>query len=192
MDCDDGSVSPHGELGRLIGAVTLALGLIGCAEPPTDIAGPAASTPSTSTTDTAADTTTTDPPTDTPRAPTYDELIELLRSRCARGEFWTCDGLFNLARPDSPDEDFGASCGDRLETGDWCVDVYGVPRPADYGDDPLLDELWDLCASDRPTAARACDDLYVIAYADTEYLYFGASCAERFTDLSQSCEERMD
>ena len=166
--------------------MALALAAVGCAEPPADLVSPP------SVTSAVDGVTTTTVPATVPPAPTYGELIEILRTRCAQGEFWTCDGLFNLARPDSADEDFGASCGDRLETGDWCVDVYDEPRPSDYGDDPLLDQLWDLCASESPAAARACDDLYVIAYADTEYVYFGASCAERFRDMSRSCVELMD
>lgn len=47
-----------------------------------------------------------------------------------------------------------------------------------YGDDPVLDGLWDACASGD---GQACDDLYFDSVTGSEYERFGLTCGDRFT-----------
>lgn len=49
---------------------------------------------------------------------------------------------------------------------------------ATYGDNPVLDRLWDACASGD---GQACDDLYFDSATGTEYERFGLTCGDRFT-----------
>jgi hypothetical protein len=46
-----------------------------------------------------------------------------------------------------------------------------------YGDDPVLDGLWDACASGD---GEACDDLYFDSASGSEYERFGLTCGDRF------------
>jgi hypothetical protein len=45
-----------------------------------------------------------------------------------------------------------------------------------YGSDPVLDILWDWCDEGR---MWACDELYLMAEAGSDYEWFGDSCGER-------------
>ena len=48
--------------------------------------------------------------------------------------------------------------------------------PVTYGDDPELDELWDLCDAGDGVA---CDELWSRAPIGSEYERFGVTCGER-------------
>jgi hypothetical protein len=49
----------------------------------------------------------------------------------------------------------------------------------DYGDDAVLDLLWDACEGGN---SQACDDLYLSAPLETEYLEFARTCAGQLPD----------
>jgi hypothetical protein len=49
-------------------------------------------------------------------------------------------------------------------------------RPANYGDSPALDALYDKCKAGN---YKACDDLYVEADNGTAYQRFGDTCGNR-------------
>lgn len=53
----------------------------------------------------------------------HTRLIEL----CADGDMVACDDLYLDSPIDSPEEEFGDTCGGRQpsDTGQWCVDVFG-------------------------------------------------------------------
>lgn len=48
--------------------------------------------------------------------------------------------------------------------------------PVAYGDDPVLDELWDRCEAGEGVA---CDELWEQAPIGSEYERFGVTCGER-------------
>lgn len=48
--------------------------------------------------------------------------------------------------------------------------------PFEYGDDALLDGLWDQCEAGQ---GYACDELWKVAPLDSVYEAFGISCGER-------------
>ena len=65
-----------------------------------------------------------------------------------------------------------------------CVDGVTDPDPVDgaidtYGDDPILDRLWDSCADGNN---QACDELYLSAPLDSGYLEQARTCAGRLPD----------
>ncbi|HZJ04732.1 MAG TPA: trypsin-like peptidase domain-containing protein [Nocardioidaceae bacterium] len=52
----------------------------------------------------------------------------------------------------------------------------GSVSPASYGDDPLLDHLWDKCADGD---MASCDQLYQLSPFGSEYERFGSTCGDR-------------
>lgn len=60
---------------------------------------------------------------------TSDPQLARLIEQCADGDMVACDDLFIESPLNSPEEDFGDTCGGRqpLGTGEWCEDVFG-PR----------------------------------------------------------------
>ncbi len=65
-----------------------------------------------------------------------------------------------------------------------CIDDGAAVEPdagpvSDYGDDRTLDLLWDACDDGNN---QACDELYVDAPLDSEYLEFARTCADRLPD----------
>ncbi len=59
--------------------------------------------------------------------------------------------------------------------------------PQIYGDDPVLDQLWDACAEG---VGQACDNLWAEAPIGSTYERFGVTCGERFEILN--CADEMD
>ena len=65
-----------------------------------------------------------------------------------------------------------------------CVDAAADPEtgavaPDSYGDDPILDRLWDACEEGNN---QACDELYLSAPLDTAYVEYARTCAGRLPD----------
>ncbi|MFP4234389.1 MAG: trypsin-like peptidase domain-containing protein [Nitriliruptoraceae bacterium] len=110
-----------------------------------------------------------------------DPGLDALWDACEAGDMQACDDLYRYSPVASGYEAFGDSCGERNEPAGWCEDLYGsaAPGPADvtgYGDDPVLDRLWDACeGGDMP----ACDELFVESPVGSSYERFGDSCGER-------------
>ena len=61
------------------------------------------------------------------------------------------------------------------------TDAVGTTNGAvnDYGDDAVLDLLWDACEGGN---SQACDDLYLSSPLETEYLEFARTCAGQLPD----------
>jgi hypothetical protein len=106
-----------------------------------------------------------------------DAQLDALYDECS-GEGWqACDDLYYESPLGSEYEEYGDTCGGRTDGGGFCAERFGVdPTGQSYGDDPALDLLWDLCADGDDAA---CDDLYSVAPADSEYESFGDSCGGR-------------
>lgn len=120
--------------------------------------------------------------------PDLDRLWDL----CDEGRYWACDSLYERSEPGSDYEDFGATCGDRVETNDLCTTHFGVRNAEAYGSDELLDDLWDTCGSDAAGAAEACDDLFTLAPPGSAYEDFGYTCGDRFDDPDEYCVDLLD
>lgn len=60
--------------------------------------------------------------------------------------------------------------------------------PVAYGDDEVLDLLWDACERGNN---QACDELTRTAPADSGYARFGRSCGERRADATTSCFDEL-
>ncbi len=59
----------------------------------------------------------------------------------------------------------------------------------DYGDDPVLDLLWDQCAAANP---QACDELYRDAPIGSRYETYGRTCGDRLVDSAGlECFEKL-
>ena len=108
-----------------------------------------------------------------------DPILDMLWDWCAAGRsMWACDELLSMAPLGSEYSRFGATCGNRVDTEKWCTDLYGAPEAFGFGDVLELDELWLACASGDGAWARACDLLYSLAPAGTDYSRFGSSCGD--------------
>jgi hypothetical protein len=118
-----------------------------------------------------------------------DARLDVLWDWCDDGAMWACDELYLAALAGSDYEAFGASCGDRLDTQEWCTIEYDAPEAIAYGDVAELDGLWDACASGRGAWAAACDLMFRVSPAGSDYEAFGDSCGDRNTPAGW-CEER--
>ena len=116
-----------------------------------------------------------------------DRDLDALWDLCADGRYWACDVLYEISEVGSQYELFSGTCGERIDTIDWCTDVFNTPVPEDYGDDPYLDALWDLCEHNGPGGPDACDELMMIAPFDSRYEDFGFSCGDRFDSPVEFC-----
>ncbi len=67
---------------------------------------------------------------------------------------------------------YESECGVDLEEA-----VAGATAGQAYGDDPVVDGVWDACASGN---GQACDDLYLDSATGSEYERFGLACGDRF------------
>lgn len=117
-----------------------------------------------------------------------DPILDTLWDWCEDGAMWACDELFLASRAGSDYEWFGATCGDRVDTDEWCTDLYDAPEAFEFGDVVELDELWLECASGVGEWALACDLLFELAPPDTEYSEFGATCGGRI-ETDEWCED---
>jgi len=99
---------------------------------------------------------------------------------CSDGNYWACDGLFELDYYlpiiGGQYTDFGATCGDKVGViEDWCAVYFDTQIPISYGDDPNLDALYDECSQGN---GDSCDLLYFASWKsdDDEYFQFAATC----------------
>lgn len=69
--------------------------------------------------------------------------------------------------------------------------LLGVEEGEEYGDNPVLDALWDDCEAGD---GLACDDLFFSSGTGTAYETFGLTCGERYTEARapELCEEELD
>ncbi|NNH23567.1 hypothetical protein HLB09_10785, partial [Pseudokineococcus marinus] len=67
----------------------------------------------------------------------------------------------------------------------------GLEEGERYGDNPVLDALWDDCEAGD---GLACDDLFDSSGFGTAYETFGLTCGERFTEASapEWCQDELD
>ncbi len=106
-------------------------------------------------------------------------FLDGLYARCDGGDFMACDDLYMEAPLNSEYEAFGDTCGGLQAegTGNLCTETFGegesLTTASTFGDDPLLDNLWILCADGQFTA---CDELYFESNSGTDYAFFGDTC----------------
>ena len=124
--------------------------------------------------------------------PGTDPELDELWLACAAEDWAACDDLFFQSDLGSAYEDFGETCGNRLQDAGLCVEEYrygGVagrdvlppsgPDTPPPGTDAGLDGLWDACAGED---WQACDELYLEADVNSEYEVFGDTCGYRTLD----------
>ena len=107
-----------------------------------------------------------------------NEIADSLWGLCADERYWACDSLFNLDLhlPVGGEYiDFGATCGDRVETDRYCVEEFGTMNPLQYGDDPFLDDFHDACLG---ADGDACDTLWMATaqFENAAYFDVAATC----------------
>ena len=120
-----------------------------------------------------------------------DEVLDALQVLCGDGEMWACDELYRRTDGIGAYGGFGATCGDLVDTDEWCTELYGEPEAFTYGDVASLDALWEGCeagAGGAASWAADCDLLFVLAPVDSDYEAFGDSCGGR-NEPSDWCEE---
>jgi hypothetical protein len=118
-----------------------------------------------------------------------DPVLDLLWDWCEDDAMWACDELYLTSLAGSDYEWFGATCGERVETDEYCTVLFGAPEADTLGDVRELDELWEACASGAGDWALACDLLFMVAPLGSEYEEFGDSCGQR-NEPAGWCEER--
>lgn len=126
------------------------------------------------------DTETEAPPSEDPAEPfAYgdDPALDALYDQCGAGDLAACDQLWNESPVGSDYEAFAFTCGGTTEGGSTCATEAVDPSTANtYGDDPVLDVLWDRCAAED---WAACDALYQESPVASEYETFGDTCGNR-------------
>ena len=108
-----------------------------------------------------------------------DPILDILWDWCADDAMWACDELLVLSLVGSDYEWFSASCGDRVDTDEWCTVLFDAPEASAFGDVVELDGLWLVCDSGTGDWADACDLLFELAPLGTEYSDFGDTCGAR-------------
>ncbi len=133
----------------------------------------------------AFDFSNPDPVTD---ASTYgdDPEMDLLWDMCEFGDGEACDELFFISPFGSDYEEFGNTCGFRFEPSTvLCADELGGSTGGSaYGDDPLLDSLYDECSAGN---MLSCDNLYLESPIDSEYETYGSTCGGVEPDTFGGC-----
>ncbi len=147
-----------------------------------------------------------DPGSDDPGSYGDDAALDELWDECDGGNGAACDELYWDSPLDSEYEAFGSTCGGRYEEGEGpvsCEEDLGGDKIEDdggtgggaggdesmsYGDDPVLDALYDSCAEGD---MAACDDLFWDSPLGSEYEAFGNTCGELFSEdeVPFSCAE---
>ncbi len=120
-----------------------------------------------------------------------DAELDALYDDCQGGDLVACDDLYYASPIDSDYEFFGATCGGRSdEISGFCADPLEFGGDAfSYGDDPILDALWDDCEAG---VLRACDDLWWDSPVGSEYEAFAESCGGRSAEpLYADCEAEL-
>ncbi|MEO0492736.1 MAG: hypothetical protein AAF081_04890 [Actinomycetota bacterium] len=98
-------------------------------------------------------------------------FLDGLWDLCAGGDLASCDELWFESPFGSGYEAFGATCGEREES-----ERFGncdSDEPMSYGEDPVLDGLWDDCAAGDFVA---CDDLWLDSPIGSDYESFASTC----------------
>ena len=142
--------------------------------------------------DTAGDTGDTGETGDTgdtsPAVSTYgdDPAMDLLWDACELGDGEACDELYFISPNDSGYEEFGDTCGFRFEPATvLCADeLTSSTAGAAYGDNPVLDGLYDACGAGD---MASCDTLYLDSPIDSEYETFGSTCGGLEVDRFGGC-----
>ena len=124
-------------------------------QPTTTAAAPTTTADDNATDTTAAASTTTEAPVTTVPGPANvlaDAVVD-----CLGGDDVACDVAYMIAELGSDDEEIGETCGGRgLPDDQLFCSGYDFDSAADApGDDPLLDELWDLCDAGSDEACLA-------------------------------------
>ena len=114
-----------------------------------------------------------------------DPELDALWDACAAGDGVACDDLYAEAPFGSAYEEFGSTCGGTTDGSSFCDAASGIQEGNTYGDNPMLDSLWDACAAGDD---QACDDLFDTSPLGSEYEDFGNTCGGR-GDGSSYCVE---
>lgn len=121
------------------------------------------------------DFTIEEEPSDTALAYGDDPALDQLYSDCGVGDGQACRDLYFSAYGEY--ELWGQTCGASIPLRQaFVVDCGGKfsSEASTYGDDFVLDSLWDECEAGDPDA---CDGLFAAAPFGSEYETFGGSCA---------------
>jgi len=131
-----------------------------------------------------------------------DDVLDDLWDECDAGDLAACDALYVRSPVRSDYEWFGSTCGDRQRSRHGSCDV---PAPVEtvappppmapsttattrpiygYGDDALMDSLWNACAAGE---LMACDQLYVVSPIGSAYEYFASTCGTTGEHLAGRC-----
>ncbi|MEO1062237.1 MAG: hypothetical protein AAFZ07_12525 [Actinomycetota bacterium] len=117
-----------------------------------------------------------------------DAALDLLWDECAAGLSDSCDELYFVSPIGSEYEDFGSTCGQtRTATLGGCS-LIDEGAAFGYGDDPVLDALWDDCANGD---GAACDDLYFDSPLGSAYETFGETCGDRVEAAAELCADQI-
>lgn len=115
-----------------------------------------------------------------------DPVLDGLYERCGTGDGQACRDLYFSAYGEY--ELWGQTCGASIPLRAAfvvdCTTKFAGDATA-YGDDFVLDTLWDECAA---ADFDSCDALFAAAPFGSEYEHFGGSCANtRDGDFSRPC-----
>ncbi len=115
-----------------------------------------------------------------------DPEMDLLWDMCEVGDGEACDQLFFISPFGSDYEEFGNTCGFRFELSTvLCADeLGGSTGGTSYGDDPLLDNLYDECSAGN---MLSCDNLFIESPVDSEYETYGSTCGGVEPDTFGGC-----
>ncbi|MFC7405280.1 hypothetical protein [Georgenia alba] len=107
--------------------------------------------------------------------------LDAMWDACDDGVGEACDSLAEEAAWTSEYAAFAMSCGDRVtdRTAASCAVELGQETSNElytYGDDAVLDTLWDDCEAGDP---MACDRLFQAAPEDSAYQSYGYYCGGR-------------
>jgi len=138
---------------------------------------------------TARPTTTTDPGTEpeTSGGPqSVDPALTALYDECGAGDMAACDQLWFEADFGTEYYEFANTCGGTADKAyGTCESGSSSVSGESYGDDPVLDELYDKCGDGD---LEACDELYFEADYDTDYYNFGVTCGDTASPSFGSCQ----
>jgi hypothetical protein len=112
--------------------------------------------------------------------------MDLLWDMCELGDGEACDELYFISPDDSGYEEFGDTCGFRFEpdTVLCAAELTSSTGGAAYGDDPVLDSLYDACAAGD---MLSCDTLWLESPVDSEYESYGSTCGGGEADTFGGC-----
>ena len=134
---------------------------------------------------------TTEPTSDTPFTYGDDAELDALWDACAEGDMVACDELYFSSGFDTEYEEFGSTCGRTQDdaTALCATDVETGTPVTTYGDDPMLDELWDACEAGD---FEACDELWWNSAIDSDYEMFAETCGGRTEGSLADCVTRYE